>query len=93
MLFGVAAALLLVVAPLMLGLAGVLRRHRAHHDSCAMVRTIVRAKLAASSALLCALIQEPFPFRSAFRASRSRCSRARRTPRAKDGRGAGGVAL
>jgi len=54
MLIGVAAALLLVVAPLTLGLAGVLRRHRAHDDE---VRNGARwsVPLAASSALLYAL--------------------------------------
>lgn len=54
MLIGVAAALLLVVVPLMLGLAGVLRRHRAHEDE---VRQGAHwsARLTVSSALLYAL--------------------------------------
>jgi hypothetical protein len=54
MLIGVAAALLLVGAPLTLGLAGALRRHRAHDDE---ARDSARwsVKLAASSALLYAL--------------------------------------
>jgi hypothetical protein len=54
MLIGVAAALLLVVAPLTLGLAGVLRRHRAHEDE---ERHGARwsMKLAATAALLYAL--------------------------------------
>ena len=54
MLIGVAAALLLVVVPLMLGLAGVLRRHRAHEDE---VRQGAHwsARLIVSSALLYAL--------------------------------------
>lgn len=54
MLIGVAAALVLVVAPLLLGLAGVLRPHRAHedepHDAAGW-----NATLTAASALLYAL--------------------------------------
>jgi len=54
MLIGVCAVLVLIVAPLGLGLAGALRRHRAHEDEL-REGTCWNARLAASSALLYAL--------------------------------------